>query len=64
MFFSVFDVLFCFLEDAKRTAFEQTRGSAPTSQLSTSQPLNFYSILFTPVSSVKPRRRFTSVWKL
>ena len=53
--------MFCFLEDAKRTAFGQTRGSAPTSQLST---LNFYSILFTPVSSVKPRRRFTSVWKL
>ena len=32
--------------------------------VSTSQPLNFYSILFTPVSSVKPRRRFMSVWKL
>ena len=32
MFFSVFDVLFCFLEDAKRTAFGQTRGSAPTTQ--------------------------------
>ena len=64
MFFSVFDVLSCFLEDAKRTAFGQTRGSAPTTQRLNFSTSQLYSILFTPVSSVKPRRRFTSMWKL